>query len=267
MPELYELKDIPIENIYQKENIRKNYLEIDELAENILQYGLLQPITVYPENDKYIIKFGNRRFLALKKLNQMNNEHFKIITCIVSNSENIILDQLIENVQRIDISPKELCNVLSTMRKEGLQLKEIAMVMGKSEGYVKNLFVVINELEKDNDLKEYFYGNGAVTMLDIKEIISVKDKNQRENLLEKRRKGELSQKALRNEIKLLKTHNVNKNIDETKNNKIHININKLSDNTGFTISLGNVYSEPILNTIKEKLLKLIESNNFLIENR
>lgn len=265
MSELYTVKDIPIKNIFQRDNIRQKYIEIDELAENIKQYGLLQLITVYPENDKYAVKIGNRRFLALKKLNQMDSGLFNNVPCIISNSENIHLDQLIENVQRVGISTKELCIILSSMRKQGMTLKEIAMIMGKSEGYIKNLFVVINELDKDEELKIYLDGNAGVTMLDIKEVIAVKDKDKRKNILEKRRKGEISRKEMRNEISALKSPKEVKHSVEKADNKIQISVNKLPDNTGFNIFLGKVYQEQILSAMKKKLLELLDSANFEIE--
>jgi ParB/RepB/Spo0J family partition protein len=262
--EFYTVKDIPIKNIFQRDNIRQKFIEIDEFAENIKQYGLLQLITVYPENDKYVVKIGNRRFLALKKLNQMDSGIFNTVPCIITNSENIYLDQLIENVQRVGISAKELCIILSSMRKQGMALKEIAMIMGKSEGYIKNLFVVINELDKDADLKIYLDGNAGVTMLDIKEVIAVKDKVQRKNILEKRRKGEISRKETRNEISALKSSRDVKHLVEKADNKIQISINKLPDNTGFNISFGKAYQGEILSAIEEKLLKLLDSANFEI---
>ena len=42
-----ELKDIPICDIKIKSNIRKDYPGIPELANDIRQNGLIQPITVY----------------------------------------------------------------------------------------------------------------------------------------------------------------------------------------------------------------------------
>jgi ParB family chromosome partitioning protein len=48
------VKDIPVGDISIKENIRGAYTGIDELKASIRQHGLLQPITVYSENDGYI---------------------------------------------------------------------------------------------------------------------------------------------------------------------------------------------------------------------
>jgi len=41
---------------------------IDDLAESIKRFGLLHPITVFPEEGKYILIAGQRRLLAVKQL-------------------------------------------------------------------------------------------------------------------------------------------------------------------------------------------------------
>jgi len=41
---------------------------IDDLAESIKRFGLLHPITVFPEQEKYILIAGQRRLLAVKQL-------------------------------------------------------------------------------------------------------------------------------------------------------------------------------------------------------
>ena len=41
---------------------------IDDLAENIKRFGLLHPVTVFPEDGKYILVAGQRRLLAVKQL-------------------------------------------------------------------------------------------------------------------------------------------------------------------------------------------------------
>jgi ParB/RepB/Spo0J family partition protein len=41
---------------------------VDDLAESIKRFGLLHPITVFPEDGKYILVAGQRRLLAVKQL-------------------------------------------------------------------------------------------------------------------------------------------------------------------------------------------------------
>ena len=74
----HTVKDIPIGHIHIKENIRRNYddTELEALATSIRMYGLLQPITVYPVEDGYVVKTGHRRFLAYEKLYKEDPDKF-----------------------------------------------------------------------------------------------------------------------------------------------------------------------------------------------
>lgn len=47
---------------------RKTDKEIDELAESMKKWGLIHPITVYQEDDKYFVVAGQRRVLAARQL-------------------------------------------------------------------------------------------------------------------------------------------------------------------------------------------------------
>jgi len=63
---------VKLNDIEVKYNPRKLFNGIDELAKNIKELGLLQPLTVASkeENGKYILLDGQRRFQALQKLKQ-----------------------------------------------------------------------------------------------------------------------------------------------------------------------------------------------------
>ena len=48
----------------------KQHQTIEGLAQNIQEIGLINPITVKPSGDEYIIVAGERRFEALKSLKE-----------------------------------------------------------------------------------------------------------------------------------------------------------------------------------------------------
>lgn len=98
-----KLEHIPIENLYVSElNVRKNMTSeedetnIEELAENIKNNGLINPLTVKLNDNKYEIIAGQRRFLACKLIN-LNNIPCNIINVSNEKAEEL---SLIENVQR-----------------------------------------------------------------------------------------------------------------------------------------------------------------------
>ena len=198
------VKDIPIGDICVKSNARTEYTGIEELAESIRQYGLLQPITVYAEGEQFTVKAGHRRYMACKSLYVREPERFHSIRCIISDAGNTAVIQLVENVQRVDLPQADLFNALSSLREQGMTLKQIAEVMGKTEGYIKNLFVGVNEISKDESLKAMI-GHAGVTIGDIAETAAIPDRQDRLNLLEERKKGTVSRSDMRKKVKKLKS--------------------------------------------------------------
>jgi ParB family chromosome partitioning protein len=198
------VKDIPIGDICIKGNIRMEYTGINELAASIRQHGLLQPITVYAEGDGFTVKTGHRRYMAYKTLYGKEPERFYRIRCVISDAENTAVIQLVENIQRVDLSQLDLFNALSSLREQGMTLKQIAEVMGKTEGYIKSLFVGVNEIAKDENLKDLI-GDAGITIRDIAETNAIPDKQDRFKLLEERKKGAVNRADLRKRVKELKS--------------------------------------------------------------
>jgi ParB family chromosome partitioning protein len=199
------VKDIPLGDIRVKGNIRTEYTGIEELAASIGQHGLLQPITVYEEDGGYTVKTGHRRYMAYKTLYGKEPERFHRIRCVISDAENSAVIQLVENVQRVDLPQTDLFNALSSLREQGMTLKQIAEVMGKTEGYVKSLFVGVNEINKDENLKDLIGGDAGITIRDIAETNAIPDKQDRIKLLEERKKGTINRADLRKKVKELKS--------------------------------------------------------------
>ena len=86
-------------------NPRRTFEEskLHELAESIRQHGLIQPITVRPNNDGFEIVAGARRFRAAQLA-----ELFAVPARIVQIDDAQALEwQLVENSQRVDVHPYE----------------------------------------------------------------------------------------------------------------------------------------------------------------
>jgi hypothetical protein len=84
-----------------------------------------------------------------------------------------------------------------------MTLKQIAEVMGKSNVYVKNLFVGINDISQNDTLKS-LVGSAGATIMDIKETKGIQDEKTRLELLKKRSNGEITRSEMRNRAKALK---------------------------------------------------------------
>jgi ParB family chromosome partitioning protein len=208
------VRDIPVGDIEMRENVRKAYTGIEELAESIRQHGLLQPIIVYNEGDGFVVKTGHRRFLACKLLFADAPEQFHSIRCLVSDKKNVAIIQLVENVQREDLSQFDLHNALSALRDLGMSHREIALAMGKTEGYVKNLFVGVNEVTSNRQLGALLKSHAGVTLQDVNETRCVPDTVDRLKLLKQREGGKINRAEMREQVKALKTGGVDAGVDE-----------------------------------------------------
>jgi ParB family chromosome partitioning protein len=111
---------------------------LKELASSIKRHGILQPIIVVRDDatNGYRIVAGERRFRAAKLAN-LNQ-----IPAIVRSLEELeqIELALIENVQRVDLSPLEQAlSVYRLQQQFNLALETIAEKLGKAPSTVSNL--------------------------------------------------------------------------------------------------------------------------------
>lgn len=97
--------------VYSGRNPRYEMSGIDELAENIKQHGVLQPIIVRPHNDKFEVVVGERRFRAAVKAGL---REVPAITRDISDREADEL-RLIENIHREDLIDAEKGDAIYTL--------------------------------------------------------------------------------------------------------------------------------------------------------
>ena len=116
---------------------RKQFDEdaIEELADSIKQFGVIQPLIVKKKDNYYEIIAGERRWRASKKAG------LKKIPVIVREYEDkeILKISLIENLQREDLNPIEEARAYQQLKKEyGLKQDEIAASVSKSRTAITN---------------------------------------------------------------------------------------------------------------------------------
>lgn len=153
-----EIQNIPLSLIAPSpRNPRKSFDDdaLRELADNIKQQGLLQPITIRPidwddtldeEIDeivstptKYEIVCGERRFRAFSLINADSKRPLTIPALVRDMSDDEAFDAMItENLQRKDVDPIEEAIAFRELVKAGQDCKSIAIRFGKSERYVQD---------------------------------------------------------------------------------------------------------------------------------
>lgn len=128
-----KLKHIPIEQIepWKEANARKTdiLLDIEELASNIEQIGLQNPIVVWEEvpNKKYRIISGQRRWFACRKIG------LSPVPCIVRDKiteTQAMIASLSENLYRRSMNPEDVSAACEQLMKELGSAEKVAKTLG-----------------------------------------------------------------------------------------------------------------------------------------
>ena len=130
-----------------REQPRKNFDEdaLQELADSIKQFGLLQPILVQDRKTYYEIIAGERRWRAAKLAG------LKEVPVIIKSftEQEIVEISLIENIQREDLNPIEEAQAYKRLLTEfNLKQDEVAERVSKSRAAVTNSIRLLKLGEK-----------------------------------------------------------------------------------------------------------------------
>jgi ParB/RepB/Spo0J family partition protein len=117
--------------------------ELQELAESLKAQGMLQPVLLRPVGDRFALIAGERRCRAAHLAG------FSHVPALIGEADdaraNIL--QLVENVQREDLSLMELAAGLRALADQGKTLSEICQVVQKSKSWVsKHLAASVQNL-------------------------------------------------------------------------------------------------------------------------
>ena len=133
-----KLRDIKIDDIIPDEDQpRRNFKQdqLEALADSIREHGVLIPIVVTKEGDKYKIVAGERRWRASK---MAGLEKMPAIIRTLD-AQNRLELSLIENVQREDLNAIEIATAYAKLKTQfNLSSAEVAKRVGKSEPAVIN---------------------------------------------------------------------------------------------------------------------------------
>ena len=112
-----------------------NQESLEELAESIKTYGVIQPIVVSKKEGYYSIVAGERRWRAAKIAG------LEEIPAIIRDDEEQVNKEiaLIENIQREDLNPFEKAlGIRHLMEKYGLTQEQVSKKLGKSRSAISN---------------------------------------------------------------------------------------------------------------------------------
>src|SRR5437879_7535409 len=154
------IQDIPLAKIREsKTNPRRFFDEakLAELADNIRQHGVLQPILLRPlpsgEAGTYELVAGARRYRASKLAKR---ESIPATVRELTDAQALEL-QVIENVQRVDVHPLDEAQgyaALIQLEPDNYTVEAIAMRVGRSPAYVNGRLRLIQLIP---EAKQAFY--------------------------------------------------------------------------------------------------------------
>ena len=114
---------------------------LNELAESIKNYGVIQPIIVSKKDDFYQIVAGERRWRASKKAGL---EEIPVIVRENDEKKNREI-ALIENIQREDLNPIEKARGIKLLMDQyNLTQAQVAEVIGKGRSTITNTLRILN---------------------------------------------------------------------------------------------------------------------------
>ena len=156
---------------------RKNFENIEELAESIKEYGLLNPIVLSKNDGKYEIIAGERRYRAsvyagLKKIDAIVRDF---------DQKDIDILSLVENIQREDLSALEEAEAYKKLIDDfSMTQEEISKSMGKSRSYIAN---TIRLLKLNKDETEALTDR-KISASQARTLLSIKDQDARKKALD-----------------------------------------------------------------------------------
>ncbi len=139
-----KLTELPLDQIVPDSDQPRrqfNETQLEALAASIKENGVVQPIVVVKEGNKYKIVAGERRWRASKIAG------LETIPAIIRTltAQKRLEVSLIENVQREDLNPIEVATVYAKFRNQfNLSNAEIAKRVGKSESAIVNTTRLLN---------------------------------------------------------------------------------------------------------------------------
>ncbi|GJF48964.1 ParB/RepB/Spo0J family partition protein [Staphylococcus argenteus] len=195
-----QIKQIDITEIkpnpYQpRKTFDENHL--NDLADSIKQYGILQPIVLRKTVRGYYIVVGERRFRASKIAG------LKHVSAIIKEltDEDMMELAVIENLQREDLNAIEEAESYQRLMTDlKITQQEVAKRLSKSRPYIANMLRLLHLPKKISDMVK----DGRLTSAHGRTLLAIKDEQQMLKLARKAVKEKWSVRFLENYINEMK---------------------------------------------------------------
>ncbi len=153
-------------------------LHLNELAESIRKYGVIEPIIVRQIGSKYEIIAGERRYKASKIAGRSTIPSI-VITLTDKESEEIAL---LENVQRQNLTPIEEAVSYKRILDMGyITQEDLAKKLGKSQSTIANKIRLLNL----DDEVQYALLNGKISERHARSLLRLRNESDQVKMLNK----------------------------------------------------------------------------------
>lgn len=217
-----------------REQPRKHFDEdaLQELADSIKQFGLLQPILVQDRKDYYEIIAGERRWRAAKLAG------LKEVPVIIKNytEQEIVEIALIENIQREDLNPIEEAQAYKKLLTEfNLKQDEVAERVSKSRAAVTNSI----RLLKLGENVQQMVIDDMISTGHARALLAVEDLDEQYNMAQKIFDEKLSVREVEKLVKNMHKVPKQKKVDDKTLQAIYQDIEeKLKQKLGTKVSIA-----------------------------
>lgn len=195
--------ELDIEDVYSNPyQPRKKFSteKIKELADSLKESGMIQPVVVFKNDNKYYLMVGERRWRAAQFLN------WRKIPAIIKDltQDEVIVGALVENIQREDLNAIEVAEGIEMLINEmGLTQDKASEKLGMNRSTLTNY---LRLLKLPEAVKESVI-SGTISQGHARAILSLEDNSAMLNALSKILKNNLS---VRQTEKLVKSLNKEK---------------------------------------------------------
>lgn len=135
-----EVKLVPVDLIDTLTQIRTEFNQesIEDLARDILERGLLQPVLLNPACERYQLIAGERRLMAVK----LNGETSIPALLVKASPDQALMMQLAENIQRENLSLEEECKAIALLYEMQGSLEKVAATVKKSKAWCSKRYAM-----------------------------------------------------------------------------------------------------------------------------
>lgn len=182
---------IPVAQLYpHPDNPRKNVGDVSELADSIRAKGVMQNLTVveghfrddgvWIDGEGYTIVIGHRR-AAAARLAEL--EELPCAVVKMTHAEQV-QTMLLENMQRVDLTPVEQAEGFQMMFDFGDSVEEISKKTGFSTGTIYNRLKMA-KLDRETLRRVSADADRQIGLADLEKLYEIKDKKVQTEVLDK----------------------------------------------------------------------------------